>query len=322
MDDRDRPPVSVVLPTLEYGVACEQLAAQLRPGDELLIVCDTAADPVADHDPPDGVRVLVAGEPVGCAAKANALAHGMEQATNDRFVWSDDDYERETDWLERLVEVGESHGPAAFEPLIVSDGVSFKLLEPVLASGIALYDLYRDGGGGGYPWGGGVTFTREELQEPVGRLCDELRQSVSDDNALENHLEDTYTPRDWRIRVPVEGSFEDTVGRLTRWMRADHVRYGLTRNVLLSVVVTLIGLLGAPVVAPLVTVTAALSYRKLGYRRWTFVFAYPGLLVFPVVLALGLLCREFTWGDRRYRVNGLYDVEVRAEPAGDPEDGR
>jgi hypothetical protein len=321
MGDRDRSSVSIILPTREWGVACEQLSAQLKPGDELLVVCDTDSDPVVDRDPPDGVRILTAGQPTGCAAKANAVAYGMEQATNDRFVWSDDDYERGSDWLDRLVRMGEAHGPTAFEPLIISEGIHFKFVEPVLASGIVLYDLYRDGGSGGYPWGGGVTFTREDLQEPVGRLCDELRQSVSDDNALDNYLEDTYAPRDWDIRIPVEGGFEDTTQRLTRWMRADHVRHSITRNVLISLLLTGVSLLCPLIVAPLATAIAALSYRKLGYRRWTFLLAYPGVVVFPVILAFGLLFREFTWGSRRYRLNGLYDVEVRRTESTSDSDG-
>ena len=39
--------VSVLLPTVEWGPACEQVAAQLDSGDELLVVCDTDSDPVA-----------------------------------------------------------------------------------------------------------------------------------------------------------------------------------------------------------------------------------------------------------------------------------
>jgi hypothetical protein len=244
----------------------------------------------------------------------------MEQATNDRFVWSDDDYERSSEWLDRLVEIGEAHGPAAFEPLIVSKGFPFKLLEPVLASGIALYDLYRDEGNGGYPWGGGVTFTRDELQEPAERLCNELRQSISDDNALENYLEDTYAPRDWNIRIPVEGDFTDTIRRLTRWMRADHVRYNITRNIVLSLLLAGISVLFPLIIGPLATSIAALSYKKLGYSRWTFLLAYPGLLVMPFVHTLGLLFRTFTWGSRQYRLNGLYDIEIdQAESTAEPE---
>ena len=37
----ERDPVSVLLPTMEWNTACEQLAAQLKPNDELLVVCDS-----------------------------------------------------------------------------------------------------------------------------------------------------------------------------------------------------------------------------------------------------------------------------------------
>jgi hypothetical protein len=239
----------------------------------------------------------------------------MEQATNDRFVWSDDDYERDADWLDRLVETGAVHGPAAFEPLIVSQGWCFRLLEPVIGLGIALYDIYRDGGEGGYPWGGGVTFTRDEIDGSVEQLCGELRRSISDDNALQNYLEDTYAPREWRIRIPVEGDFEDTARRLTRWMRADHVRYDITHEFLISLLVTGLALLFPVVVAPLVTVAAGLGYKRLGYSRWTFLLGYPGVLVLPFVFGAGIFVDEFRWGSRRYRVDGLYDVEVLDGPA-------
>jgi hypothetical protein len=300
----------VLLPTRTWGRACKQLASQLQPGDELLVICDTTADPVARHDPPEGVEILIAGEPEGCSAKANALAYGLERAHHDRFVWADDDYDRAADWLDRLVMLGERHGPAAYEPLIVSDGWGFKLLEPVLALGIAVYDVYRDGGTGGYPWGGGVTFTRAELTEPLAHLCGELRQCVSDDNALARYLSETYSPRDWTIRIPVDGGPTDTVNRLIRWMRADHVRDGVGRQGLVAGLVAGLALLLPFVVAPLVTIAAGLSYRKLGYTRWTFLLAYPGLLVTPAVFAAGLCCRTFDWGGRRYRLVGLYDVEI------------
>ena len=83
-DDPDRDPTTVLLPTRTWGPVCRGLAAALAPDDELLVLCDAPTDPVADHDPPAGVEVLVAGEPEGCSGKANALALGMERASNDR----------------------------------------------------------------------------------------------------------------------------------------------------------------------------------------------------------------------------------------------
>ena len=53
------------------------------------------------RDPPDGVEVVVADEPEGCSGKVNAMALGMERAEHDRFVRTDDDFERDDDWLDR-----------------------------------------------------------------------------------------------------------------------------------------------------------------------------------------------------------------------------
>jgi len=94
MTATDRDPVSVLLPTVEWTPACDDLTAQLRDGDQLLVICDSESDPVAGRDPPENVEILTAGEPEGCSGKANAMAHGMERAANDRFVWTDADYER------------------------------------------------------------------------------------------------------------------------------------------------------------------------------------------------------------------------------------
>ena len=41
-----RDPASALLPTVEWGIACEQLAEQVRSGDELLVLCDREDDPV------------------------------------------------------------------------------------------------------------------------------------------------------------------------------------------------------------------------------------------------------------------------------------
>jgi len=59
-------------------------------------MCDTEDDPVTSYDSPDTVEILIDGEPKNCSGKANAIAYGMEKATNNRFVWTDDrqSYER------------------------------------------------------------------------------------------------------------------------------------------------------------------------------------------------------------------------------------
>jgi hypothetical protein len=153
MSDNRRNAVSVLLPTLEWGPVCEELADQLGPNDELLVLCDSDRDPVAGRKTPNGVAVCIAGEPEGCSGKANALAYGMERATNDRFVWSDADYERDDDWLDCLVEAGEEHGMAAVLPMFPGGGW-WRLVEPVVVLSLGLQaGLLRGDGVPSYPWG-------------------------------------------------------------------------------------------------------------------------------------------------------------------------
>jgi hypothetical protein len=125
----------------------------LGPNDELLVLCDSDRDPVAGRKTPNGVAVCIAGEPEGCSGKANALAYGMERATNDRFVWSDADYERDDDWLDCLVEAGEEHGMAAVLPMFPGGGW-WRLVEPVVVLSLGLQaGLLRGDGVPSYPWG-------------------------------------------------------------------------------------------------------------------------------------------------------------------------
>ncbi len=308
-----RDPVTVLLPTTRWTTACEQVASQVRADDELFVICDSEADPVASHAPPDDVDILVAGEPKGCAAKANAIAYGMEKATNDRFVWSDADYERDGDWLDRLVEAGQEHGLAAVRPMFSGDGW-WRLIEPIYVLILGLRaGFFSTDGDGGYPWGGGVTFTRTDLDVPMSEFTTELRQCLSDDNVLHEHGGDAYVLREPPAIVHVDGDFEDTARRLTRWMRAEHVRHDVRGRFVLSLFIVTLAAALPFLVAPLVTVAAGRGFRKLGYSRWTFLLAYHGLFVVPLVFGAGIFRNESTWGSRRYRVNSLYDVEVRGD---------
>jgi hypothetical protein len=53
----------------------------------------------------------------------------MSRARNDRFVWTDDDFERGDDWLDRPVDAGETHGPASAVPFFTGTGW-WRLFEP------------------------------------------------------------------------------------------------------------------------------------------------------------------------------------------------
>jgi glycosyltransferase involved in cell wall biosynthesis len=304
----DRDPVSVLLPTPEWGPVCETLAASLRPGDELLVLCDTAADPVADHDPPAGVEILRAGEPTGCSGKANALAYGMERAEHDRFVWTDDDFVHDEGWLERLVAAGEKHGPASAVPCFVGDGW-WRLFEAWHGALFAVSVVERVGGTADTAWGGGVTFTREELTVDVATFAAELRRVLSDDYLLTQRLPAVHPIASMVTPVVVSGDARDVRSRLVRFGRIVGVNEGW-RGALLNVLFAGVGLAFPLVVAPLVTLLFAGVYRRLALRRRTFLLAYPGLLLLPVVTLLARVVTEFEWGGRRYRFAESGEVTV------------
>ncbi|MFB6114522.1 MAG: glycosyltransferase family 2 protein [Halodesulfurarchaeum sp.] len=303
----DRPPVSVILPTREWGSSCDQLAEQIRDEDELLVVCDFEDDPLYGTQAPENVRIMAAGAPVGCSGKANAVAYGMEQARNHRFVWTDDDFDRGPNWLEDLARTGEEHGPATVLPVFVGGGW-WRIIEPwvILTSTASFY--FGVGPWGGNAWGGGVTFTREDVS--VQSLISDLRQSLSDDGILSDHLETVHPIRSKLARVHIPGNLTAVKERMIRFIRLSHVHEGG-----FSALGGLMALVLLAVVFPVwtaITLTASMGlvYGVLGLDRKTFLLTVPGLLLAIPTAVSGIVTREFEWGDRRYRLNGKRDVEV------------
>ena len=301
--------MSVLLPTVEWTRACDQVATQLAEGDELFVICDTDDDPVAARDPPDGVEILTAGTPEGCSGKANALAYGMERAMNDRFVWTDADFERDEDWLDSLVTAGEAHGPATAVPFWYGNG-AWSLVEPwtVLFSTLLIY--FGVGSTGNIGWGGGLTFTREELNVTVDELVAELRQVLSHDGLLSQHIDDFHAVKSMVTPVEVSGDPDSTIARLVRFNRLTHVHEGMIGDLVVALLMTAAAVAFPLVVAPAVTVLTAAAYAVLGLRRPTFLLSFFGLFFVPVSILSGMFVSEFQWAGRRYRLNGAYDVDV------------
>lgn len=122
-------PTSVLLPTTRRSPVIEEITTQLTSSDELLIICDYETDPVAELD---NTRLVVAGEPTSCSGKANAIAAGMDAASNERIVWTDDDFHHPPEWLTELHEAYDRSGPISELPFFVgADGLSL-LLEPYM----------------------------------------------------------------------------------------------------------------------------------------------------------------------------------------------
>lgn len=307
MSDRDS--VSILLPTIEWTDACDQMASQLQAGDEMFVICDTPDDPVAGHSPPDGVEILTAGEPEGCSGKANAMAYGMERAANERLVWTDADFDRPDDWLDRLVAAGETHGPATAVPVWYGNG-AWSLVEAWAMMFSSLLIYFGIGSTGNIGWGGGLTFTRAELSVSVDELAAELRAVLSDDGLLSQHIEEFHAVRSMVMPVKVPGDIRTTYNRLVRFNRLTHIHEGMGGDLVLALALAGAALAFPLVVAAAVTILTGVAYALLGVRRLTFLLAFPGLFLVPPAILAGMFVSEFEWAGRRYRLNGEYDIEV------------
>lgn len=307
MSDRDS--VSVLLPTVTWTDACGQMAAQLQDGDELLVICDTEDDPVAEYSPPDGVEILSAGEPEGCSGKANAIACGMERATNERLVWTDADFDRDEDWLDRLVGAGETHGPATAVPFWYGNG-AWSLAEPWAMMFSTLLIYLGVGSTGNIGWGGGLTFTRTELNVTVDELVDELRRVLSDDGLLSQHVDEFYPVRSMVMPVKVSGDPKSTYHRTVRFNRLTYIHEGMAGDLTIALLMAGAGVMFPFGVALAATVLTGIVYAVLGLRRGTFLLSFIGVFIVPLGILAGIFVSEFEWAGRRYRLNGEYDVAV------------
>lgn len=327
--ERSSPPTSVLLPTVRWTAACSEVAAQLGESDELLVICDTDDDPVAERREesagvaaerrdgetgaegegdglPDGVRVVLAGEPEGCSGKANAIAAGMAAATHDRIVWTDDDFARPPDWLATLHADYDRQGPTTELPAFVGRDPLGVLLEPAYVVGGTIPVFLA-----GIPWGGAVVFERDDLDEAA--FLADLRRTVSDDGTLGDHLDVTPVRRT-RV-VPAGGSIRASLERYVRfvWIVRHHAPRAVAVDVALAV-----GLAALCLLVPLptlagVTLVSAATYAWAGLRRPSFLLAGPAVLATPPLLAYAFARRTFVWGGRRYRWAEKHDVRVHPD---------
>lgn len=299
------PPTSVILPTVEWTTACTDVAEQLEPGDELLVVCDNETDPIANRggDVPERVRIVPAGEPTNCSGKANAIATGMETARHDRIVWTDDDFHHPPDWLAGLHAAYETHGPVSEVPFFVGRDPLALLLEPVYAIGGTL-GVYA----GNEAWGGAVIFERADLASAV--FLADLRRTVSDDGLLSEHLDVTSLRRTRMVNIG--GTMSETLERHVRFTQIVR-HHDPVATAVMGVLASLfaIGCLLFPLAGFVaVTLLQAAVYAAFGVRRPTVLLAYPATIVQVPLFVYGLARRTFVWGGRRYRWRAKFDVRV------------
>lgn len=298
-----QPPTSVILPTVRSTGVVDEIAGQLGPEDELLVVCDADSDPVAGavDSFSEAVRLVVAGEPEGCSGKANAIATGMAAAAHDRLVWTDDDFHHPPDWLATLQADYERQGPTTELPVFEGQDPLSTLMEPMYVmgatAGLALVDK---------PWGGGVIFERDDLDEDA--FLHDLQRTVSDDGLLGAYLD--VTPVKRVRRVEIGGTVGESLDRNTRFMQI--VRYfSPYPNVIVPLSTLYVAcclLFPAPAMVVSTLLMAGL-YAHFGVRRWTVLLTYPALIAqFPLLL-YGLR-QPFVWGGRRYHWPERFKVVV------------
>ena len=296
---------SVVLPTVRWTPAADTVVDALRDGDELLVVCDSPDDPVV-VDAPDRATVVVAGDPAGCSGKAHALATGMERATDDIVVWTDDDVAREEEWLARLVARAREHGVATEVPVFVGDGL-WRLFEP------AVLLLGSTGPATGqYVWGGGVAFDRTAMDEDA--FLADLRRTVGDDSLLSEYLDldDVWVDTDHVRQVRVDATPRAVYHRLVRYAKTvAFFEPKSTAAALGAFLVFLAGSVAFPLgAATLSTLAGFVAYATMGVRRTSVLLSFPSLLLTPALLLLGVVAPDFRWGGRTYRWWGRFDVTV------------
>ena len=337
-------PVSVLLPTVRWTDACDEVAAQLRDpeafrgdeggeadgdrddgdrdsdrdredadsdrdrhGDELLVICDSPDDPVADRrgDLPARTRIVIAGEPEGCSGKANAIAAGMEAAANDRIAWTDDDFHHPSDWLATLDADYDRRGPTTEVPVFVGRDPLARLFEPAYVIGGTLAVFAA-----GVAWGGAVIFERDDLRDGEAAFLRDLRHTVSDDGTLTEHVDVSAVDRTRYVRAG--GSLRGSLERFVRFLTITryHAPGATAFNAAFGVVMAALCLLAPVAGVSLVTALAGAAYARFGIRRATFLLAAPGVLIAPPLMAYALARRTFVWGGRRYRWRSLFDVEV------------
>lgn len=298
-----RTPTSVLLPTVSWTSACDEVAAQLDPEDELLIIHDDEDDPVLGRERlPENVRLICAGDPIGCSGKANAIAAGMEAANHDRLVWTDDDFHHPSDWLNQLHQDYAEYGPTTELPAFVGQDPLAVLLEPIYALGGTLGTYIGD-----HAWGGAVIFDRSDLDETA--FLSELRQTISDDGLLGEHTNVTAVQR--VRKVPMGGSLRQTLERHIRFNQIFTTHDPTVAKVSFAVLVAaLIGcILFPPLTVVLTLLTAGVS-ASFGVRRVSLLLTVPALVA-AVPLGVYAFVRDtFVWGGRRYRWHSKFDVEV------------
>jgi len=277
------------------------------------VVTDAADAPAASTAAErDRATLVVAGDPEGCSGKCNAVAAGLERASQPVVVLTDDDVPRDADWLARLEAGVREHGAVTGAPLFVHTAGLGRplgwLYEPVQAFVALLMLRFGDG-----LWGGACGFRREHVDDEAALLAD-LRRTATDDLLVGEHLTvEPHGDRSYATTVPVAPSLTGFLDRPVRHVLS--FRYfepGSQWLSLLMGVLQVLALAVAPLPAAALMLLGGVGvYAAFGTARWTVVFAPISLFVGALVTLSALANPTFEWAGRTYRWPAKFDVEIR-----------
>lgn len=302
---------SIILPTFEWTKSCESLYEQVETDDELLVIVDSdsapAVQPVRQRP---NATLVTAGDPSGCSGKSNAVAAGLETASQDEIVLTDSDVPRDDDWLKTLKQGIEDHGAVTGGVLFSHTGGRGRFLGWLIEPIFAVFSIILMLSGG--LWGGAAGFHRRHIDD-METLQAHLRQTVTDDLLIGEHLTTSVKAEfDLTAVIPIEVS----VSRFwDRWIRyALSFRYGDDASLGVGFLFGAIQAAGL-IFFPLPTLLGSLALGGVVYRL--FGTARPTMLLTPITFIINALLTgyaatksEFDWGGRRYQWTGKFEVEV------------
>jgi len=304
-----RPPVAVVVPARDEAAALPgllvALTAQLRPGDELVVVDDHSADATAAVATSHGARVIRAPAlPDGWLGKPHACTVGAAATTAPVLVFVDADVRPGPGLLDSVAAVVTDDVVVSVQPWQDAERVAQRLT--VLANVVALMGsaAFTPAGEHVRPdvaFGPVLAVTRATYERVGGHADPAVRASRTEDIALAarvgasrvfSHRRDaTFHPRG--LRATVDG-----------WSRTMAAGIASTRWwALLGTVAWVASLAGGPFVGWAAVPLSALQVAVLGRRagRTGIVAAvYPLLVVVLVVIVAraGWALRRTTWKGR------------------------
>lgn len=297
------PATSIILPTRTETSVVEEVKDQMSENDELIVVCDSEEDSIAQSGFDSKINLVVAGEPENCSGKANAIYHGMKASKNNRVVWTDDDFRHPDDWLEQMHRDCDRYGGVSELPFFIGNNPLTMLNEPIYAFTMLMAYLNNQA------WGGSVMFDRDGFNEE--KFLEELQETVGDDVLLSEHLESKTVMRTHRVEI--DEKIRDSLERITRFVK--HVRYHEPIQTGLLTIASFF-IAATAITYPIPSILASTAFFITLYNfmdnrtRPTFLLGYTAVIILPFFLLYGLARRTFVWQGRRYRYNSKLDVEI------------